>query len=359
MVLVTADKDMLQLVGPAVRVLSTNVRGEPIWFDDDAVTAKWGVAPKQIPDLLALMGDSIDNIPACPGRREDGGQAQSPNSAASSGSTKISPSWQGKLRETLATHREQAFLSRELAMVSTRVPIAQDLEAFKRQEPDWERLRALWTELEFETLLRQLPAAETPVAVTESLPSLEGPRRYSKWLAEVPPAIPWRWIGWRGRAAGAGPHRARRLSSCRGSRHPETGAGAPDFGAGRSWAMTSSPSSSGGWPVARPPLRRHPPSARTFSIPRAPATSSTRSARSSREGPGLATAGSRARWCGRSGRCSRGALKEVSLHTLYGDLEQPLVPVLAAMERHGIRVDPARLEELLQGARPDPGAAHP
>ena len=67
MVLVTADKDMLQLVGPGVRVLSTNVRGEPIWFDDEAVTAKWGVSPKQIPDLLALMGDSIDNIPGVPG----------------------------------------------------------------------------------------------------------------------------------------------------------------------------------------------------------------------------------------------------------------------------------------------------
>ena len=67
LVLVTGDKDMLQLVGPRVRVLSTNARGEPVWFDEAAVAARWGVGPAQIPDLLALMGDSIDNIPGVRG----------------------------------------------------------------------------------------------------------------------------------------------------------------------------------------------------------------------------------------------------------------------------------------------------
>ncbi|HWM79394.1 MAG TPA: 5'-3' exonuclease H3TH domain-containing protein, partial [Methylomirabilota bacterium] len=67
MVLVTSDKDMLQLVSPRVRVLSANARGEPVWFDAAAVTAKWGVTPEQIPDLLALMGDSIDNVPGVAG----------------------------------------------------------------------------------------------------------------------------------------------------------------------------------------------------------------------------------------------------------------------------------------------------
>src|SRR5437899_3268496 len=190
MVLVTSDKDMLQLVSPRVRVLSANARGEPVWYDEAAVTAKWGVTPEQIPDLLALMGDSIDNIPGVPGV----GEKTAVKLISQFGSvarlydnlTLVT----GKAREILAAHRQQALLSRELATVSTRVPIEQDLEAFRRQEPDWERLRTLWTELEFHSLLRQLPAA-TPVAVAgESLPSLGSAEALREWLKAVPADAP-------------------------------------------------------------------------------------------------------------------------------------------------------------------------
>jgi len=201
MVLVTGDKDILQLVGPGVRALATNVRGEPVWFDDDAVAAKWGVKPGQIPDLLALMGDSIDDIPGVPGV----GEKTAVKLISQFGSverlyenlTLVT----GKVRETLATHRDQAFLSRELATVSTQVPITEELEAFRRQEPDWERLRALWTELEFEAMLRQLPAAEAPVVTAESLPKLSGSGELAKWLATVPAGDPVAvdWVGEAGR----------------------------------------------------------------------------------------------------------------------------------------------------------------
>ena len=347
MVLVTADKDMLQLVGPDVRVLSTNVRGEPIWFDDDAVAAKWGVAPKQIPDLLALMGDSIDNIPGVPGV----GEKTAVKLISQFGSVErlyenltLVP---GKLRETLATHREQAFLSRELATVSTRVPIAQDLEAFKREEPDGERLRALWTELEFETLLRQLPAAETPVVVTESLPSLEGPQALAQWLAAVPAGDPVA-VDWVGAGGPPGP-----ALTALGVYHPAAGAailrletGAPDFG-GRPlvghdikhvvqwWLARGTPPAFEDTAVGAYLLN---PARTSYKLDEV-------SAELLGEGPGLAAAGSRARWVWQMWEMLPRALKEVSLHTLYGDLEKPLVPVLAAMERHGIRVDPARLED--------------
>ena len=160
LVLVTSDKDMLQLVSPRVRVFSTTGRGgDRVVFDEAAVKAKWGVEPAQIPDILALMGDSIDNIPGVPGVGEKtavkligqfGGVERLYENLS------LVP---GKLRETLAANRKQALLSRELATVSTRVPIEVDLEAFRRRDPDWDRLRALWTEMEFYTLLRQLPAA--------------------------------------------------------------------------------------------------------------------------------------------------------------------------------------------------------
>src|SRR5690242_21734487 len=67
-VLVTGDKDLLQLVGPRVRVLSVVGRtGEKIVYDEAKVRERWGVRPEQIPDVMALMGDSIDNIPGVKG----------------------------------------------------------------------------------------------------------------------------------------------------------------------------------------------------------------------------------------------------------------------------------------------------
>ena len=68
LVLVTADKDALQLVDPRVTVLSVLGRtGERVVYDAAKVQEKWGVPPERIPDILALMGDSIDNIPGVPG----------------------------------------------------------------------------------------------------------------------------------------------------------------------------------------------------------------------------------------------------------------------------------------------------
>src|SRR5262245_28518020 len=163
--LVTADKDMLQLVGPHVRVLTTTGRGgDRIVLDEAAVKDKWGVNPTQIADVLALMGDSIDNIPGVPGIGEKGAAkliSQFGSVERLYENLHLVPD---KLREKLAANRAKVLLSLELATVSTRVPIEADLESLRRQEPDWDRLRALWTELEFASLLRQLPAPAAPAA---------------------------------------------------------------------------------------------------------------------------------------------------------------------------------------------------
>src|SRR5512143_2049563 len=65
-VLVTGDKDMLQVVGGPVRVLVPQTRDEYLWMDADGVRAKWQVGPEHIRDVLALMGDASDNIPGVP-----------------------------------------------------------------------------------------------------------------------------------------------------------------------------------------------------------------------------------------------------------------------------------------------------
>jgi DNA polymerase-1 len=130
LVLVTADKDALQLVGPRVTVLSVLGRtGERVLYDAAKVEEKWGVPPARIPDILALMGDSIDNIPGVPGvgevtaqklLREFGSlEALYANLAVVTGP---------KLRDSLAKNRDQAFLSRQLAVLEGALPIEFDLE---------------------------------------------------------------------------------------------------------------------------------------------------------------------------------------------------------------------------------------
>ncbi len=348
MVLVTGDKDMLQLVGPKVRVLATNVRGEPVWFDEAAVTAKWGVGPEHIPDLLALMGDSIDNIPGVPGV----GEKTAVKLISQFGSvarlydnlTLVT----GKAREILAAHRQQALLSRELATVSTRVPIEQDLEAFRRQEPDWERLRTLWTELEFHTLLRQLPAA-APVQVTgEPMPVLDGAEALRQWLEAVPADAPVA-VDWVGDGTSPDPS-----MTALGLYHPAAerallplGASLPDFGGRR--LIGHDVKHLVEWWAARggdaPAFEDTAVGAYLLNPDRNNYKLDEVSAELLGEGPGLAAPGSRGRFIWQIWEMLPRALKEVGLHSLYEDLERPLVPVLAAMERHGIRVDPARLAE--------------
>jgi DNA polymerase I len=347
LVLVTADKDLLQLVGPRVRVLSTNARGEPVWFDDAAVSAKWGVTPAQIPDLLALMGDSIDNIPGVPGI----GEKTAVKLINQFGSVErlfenltLVP---GKIRETLAANRQKALLSRELATVSTRVPIEQGLEDFRSREPDWELLRALWTELEFDSLLRQLPARETRTLASESLPTLAGPDALRQWLAAVPPNDPVAldWVG-----EGGPPEPA--LGGL-GVYHPAAGAAiltpgseAPDLGGRRlvghdvkhviEWWLARGPA---------PAFEDTAVGAYLLNPARTNYKLDEICAELLGEGPGLAAPGSRGRFVWQLWEMLPRALKEVGLLALYEDLERPLVPVLAAMERHGIRVDPGRLAD--------------
>jgi DNA polymerase-1 len=351
-VLVTSDKDMLQLVSPRVRVFSTTGRGgDRVVFDEAAVKAKWGVEPAQIPDILALMGDSIDNIPGVPGV----GEKTAAKLIGQFGSVErlyenlsLVP---GKLRETLAANRKQALLSRELATVSTRVPITVDLEAFRRREPDWEKLRALWTEMEFHTLLRQLPAQPAAPAVGGEVTALAGAPDLARYLAAVPPADP---LAVETVGEGGPPDPA--LTSL-GLYHPAAGPALLACGPG----MTAVPDLGGRtlighdikplaeWWLARggalPPHEDTAVAAYLLNPARTNYKLEEVCAELLGEGPGIAPPGTRGKWIWDLWAMAPRALGEVGLLHLYEDVERPLIAVLAEMERHGIRVDPARLGE--------------
>ncbi|MFQ6671911.1 MAG: DNA polymerase I, partial [Candidatus Tectimicrobiota bacterium] len=161
--IISGDKDLFQLVSDRVELYDTL---KDIRYTPTEVEAKMGVAPEHIVELLGLMGDSVDNIPGVPGVGAKTaakllGQFGSLE-AALAGAGEVSGA---KLRENLAHYADQARLSAELCRLKDDVPLELDLAHLKRQEPDWPTLTALLKELEFASLIKRLvPPEEAPPA---------------------------------------------------------------------------------------------------------------------------------------------------------------------------------------------------
>jgi DNA polymerase-1 len=355
-VVVTGDKDLLQLVGPRVRVLSVLGRtGERIVYDEAKVRERWGVAPAQIPDVLALMGDSIDNIRGVRGVGEKTAVKLIAQFGGVERLYESLPLVAGKLRETLATGRKDAFLSRELAMLNRAVPLTFALEAFRRLEPDWTRLRALWTELEFARLLKELPAA-APAAPAGDVPlaALADRAAVEAWVAALPAdgpvALEW---------AGEPRPRAPRLAGL-ALFHPAAGAATLPLDApppARPLVIHDAKPMLAHWLAQGAPLPRvDDPAVAAYLLNTArqaylleelclEAFGQAPPPRPAEAAPDLGPVlADRARGTHRYWAHAAQALAADGLLAVYEDVERPLVPVLARMERHGIRVDPARLE---------------
>ncbi|MGH9482517.1 MAG: DNA polymerase I, partial [Terriglobales bacterium] len=169
-VVVSSDKDLLQLVGERVRVYNP---GHNVLLDAAGVEAKLGVKPGQVADLLALRGDTVDNIPGAPGIGEKGAQQLIARFGSVEQALERAAEVERKTyRESLQNFRDQILMSKELATIHTQVPVPFAPEAWRRQEPDLEACRALYTELEFFHLLQALPTAGMP-AGTPAPPAAE------------------------------------------------------------------------------------------------------------------------------------------------------------------------------------------
>jgi DNA polymerase-1 len=160
-VLVTGDKDFFQLVSDGIAVY--NPRDEGTWYDAGGVVSKFGVRPDQVVDVLALMGDSVDNIKGVPGIGEKGAR----DLIAAHGTLDVlleaAPSVpQKRYREALMAHAGAARESRELARIRTDVPVTFDAEALRYRGPSRERCFALFSSLGFRSLVAEFaPTAET------------------------------------------------------------------------------------------------------------------------------------------------------------------------------------------------------
>src|SRR4029434_5425732 len=121
-VIVTGDKDFFRLVRDGIRV--SNPKEEGTWYDAEGVKDKCGVTPDQVVDVLALMGDTIDNIKGVPGVGEKGARDLiSTFGTLDALLEHASEVPQKKYREALAAHAAEARDSRELLRIHTDVPV--------------------------------------------------------------------------------------------------------------------------------------------------------------------------------------------------------------------------------------------
>lgn len=151
--IITGDKDMMQLVNDKVVVYDTM---KNIIYDRDGVKAKMGVWPEQIPDLLGLMGDSADNIPGVKGIGPKTAVTLLEQYATIEELLEHADEQKGKVAELLKTHAEDARVSKELATVMCDINL--DHLDLKPSQPDMEAIGAMFKELEFYSLLKELGA---------------------------------------------------------------------------------------------------------------------------------------------------------------------------------------------------------
>src|ERR1700678_3970661 len=161
---VSSDKDMMQLVNADVSIL--NPTKDNLILDPAGVEKVLGVPPERVVDVMALRGDAIDNIPGAPGIGDKGSVELIQQFGTVEGALDRADEVKKKTyRESLQNNRENILLSKELVTIHTSVPIAFSLDAMRTRPVDNAACRALFTELEFTTMLKEL-APDVDAVVT-------------------------------------------------------------------------------------------------------------------------------------------------------------------------------------------------
>jgi DNA polymerase-1 len=335
-VIVTADKDLFQLVRPGVRVLHT--KKEDALLDAEGVEELFGVPPERVVDVLALWGDPTDNIPGVPGIGEKGakelvkqyGSLEEVLAHASEVSRKA-------YREGLLQHADQARFSRELATVKCDVDLPYGPEDLRLREPDRARLSALFAEHQFTSLLDERPAPQVTVLTADREPYGEG--AVSALQKAQAAGLTWEgdalWLSdgqksWPCKKQDLTPEMLARLPLCAHDLKPLLRRLGPrEYEPGEAFVDAA---------VAGYMLD---PSAR---VPAVPALAETflgvRCAEQDRAGEALCLARLRAPLAKK--------LADLGMESLYFDVERPLVAILARMEVAGVKVDVPYFRQLSQ-----------
>ena len=154
--MLTPDKDYGQLIGPNVFMYRPRHGGGYEILGEKEVGEKYGIpTPAQVIDLLALMGDSADNFPGCPGVGEKTAAKLINQFGSVDNMLQHTDEIKGKLREKVENAVEDIKMSKFLATIRTDVPMQLDLDELKVEQPDEAKLRAIFEELEFKTLINK------------------------------------------------------------------------------------------------------------------------------------------------------------------------------------------------------------
>jgi DNA polymerase-1 len=375
---VSSDKDMLQLVNDKILVL--NPPKDNLIADAAKVEEILGVPPERVVDVMALRGDTIDNIPGAPGIGDKGSvELIKRFGTVENALDRAAEVEKRTYRESLQNNRDVVLFSKRMAAIDTNVPVELDLESMRSGEPDIPSLRALFSELEFTSHLKELievvevteaqyseahsaadvkkalstigPDGSLSIAIETTVPSVatevdaepDEPEEAMLPLGDPMPAAP-----------SAKPARTLAISSSAGTAVTislSTEAGKVLIAALRDPSL---PKSIHDFKAAIHALVgidlagvRHDP--RLYSYLVNPTYSSHGLADVALRHLNLNLSGNLAESADITGRLAttlRNELEQSALHKLYQDIDLPLVPVLARMEQAGVKIDTAALAKL-------------
>jgi DNA polymerase I len=386
---VSSDKDMLQLVNNKVCVL--NPPKDNLICDAAKVEEILGVPPSRVVDVMALRGDSVDNIPGAPGIGDKGSVDLIRRFGSVEQALEHAAEVEKKTyRESLQNNRDNILYSKQLVTIDTDVAVDLEVAAMKMAEPDMESLRALFAELEFTSLLKELlPVVEVkegdyreinakadfeeylgglgedaPLAL--AIPTEHTESMNTEGIAEEDEPLPAQSEFLPLQPADSEDQRAGRLQTIAFSNAPGAGAMValedPVLADRVKRALEDSALPKAihdfkfalhhfsGWPSgARIALAgvRHDPMLYSYLLD--PTYSSHSLPEVALRRFNLKLSGNLAEAADVTGRLATALRKEVDdqgLTSVYEEIDRPLVPVLARMEDAGVKIDPAALEQM-------------
>ena len=153
--IISSDKDLLQLISKEVGMKLLKSK-DYIRYDENSFEEEWGIPPKKVVDLKALMGDTSDNIPGVKGVGEKTALKLLQTYSSLDGIYEHIDEISGKLKEKLLNDKEQAYMSYDLATIYKEVPLEISMEDIRYQKENKEQLISLYEELEFYSFLKKI-----------------------------------------------------------------------------------------------------------------------------------------------------------------------------------------------------------
>jgi DNA polymerase-1 len=368
--IVSNDKDMMQLVGKNIRTLKTGSGGAKgdIIVDEAKVQELLGVPAEKVVDYMALLGDTIDNIPGAKGIGEKGAaELIQKYGSVETALEKADEVPNKRYREALQQQREQVMMSKQLAKITCDVPMKLELAALEIQPADTPALAALYRELGFSSLLKDLgvsanaapPMASDAGPKTTDYQQLGSAAEFSEYLKKLPakqPLAVWLTLDTGGREAEGFGTRVTGIEV------------SGKAGEGRAvWVDEKGEMIQALKPVLADPKRKkivHDPklfqllTGRVLGMEDAtlfysylirPTTANHNFADVVMRQTNVILGGGpgeRADYLQRIAPMLREQIKELQLSKVYEEIDLPLAPVIADMERIGIGVDPKALDAM-------------